>query len=275
MILNNKKGQVTPFIIMGIIILIIAVFLIFFMKPRVSTTKITTTAQIDPVRDYVEECIKEKGEEALDLVGRNGGVIEVEENPVLKELYFVNYRDSEGYFRKIDELYDVRLWCSTPHFEACARDFFEQDVEEEVLNYVDLNLDSCLDGLNKFNVNYNLALKELDIAVGKYNMIITLDLPISLKEGEVKMQRFSYTFNVPLGRLLEVADQLIDRGEVVIPLGVVPLNDLTKEDGPFSDLNTIKRWAEDDGEVYVLQLKDSSLADINYKFQFAVKGWVL
>lgn len=279
----NKKGQVTPFIIIGIVIVIIAVLLVVFMKPQISKPTVTTTAQLDPIRDYVEECIKIKGDEALGLIAKNGGVTEVEANEDLRNLYFVHYKDKDQYYgNDPDKQYDVRLWCLTNYYESCSRHFFDSDVENNILDYVNLNIQGCLQGLSQFpNINYNIADRKLDVAIGKYNTIITLDLPVTFEKGNQELKRFSYTFNKPLGRFLEVADQIIDRGETVNPLGDVPINLLTGPDGYFPDLLPIIHWSEDKNihwsedknEIYVLQLKDD-FADTNYKFQFAVRGWV-
>ncbi|MAG72984.1 hypothetical protein CL620_01605 [archaeon] len=75
---TSKKGQVTLFIILGIVILL-AVVLVIIFRTEITTTKPgevvpTTTGQVEAV---ITACIEEIGEDALFKVGLQGGYIDV------------------------------------------------------------------------------------------------------------------------------------------------------------------------------------------------------
>jgi len=80
MILNYKKGQVTVFIIVGMIILVaVASFLLIRQQTIVKQPifeKQDISEEFTPVVDYVENCIKDVAAEGLILLGERGGFID-------------------------------------------------------------------------------------------------------------------------------------------------------------------------------------------------------
>ena len=54
----NKRGQATPFIILGIIIVVIAIIVISVYKPELISRRLNE-AQLEPIKNYVENCVKD------------------------------------------------------------------------------------------------------------------------------------------------------------------------------------------------------------------------
>lgn len=256
---DNKRGQVTPFIIVGIIIVVVAVLLIFVYRPDVIRPRITTTAQIDPVRDYVEECIRNVGGDALNLIAEHGGVTRVNDD------HFAHYTDyghiggDKGLFGEKDEVYDVIFW----NGKGSIMD--QSSVEKEINDYIDEKIENCLNGLRYPNVKIE-GNRKLKTTIGYYNTIITLDLPVSFEKGNVKIERFSYTFNRALGEFLNI---VWDSTEARITDPSVDICDTIERGHTKYWCN---RALDENEEIYILELKDANknLADINYKFQFAL-----
>jgi hypothetical protein len=73
-LLNNKRGQVTIFIIIGILIVVIAGVLLYVNRDNVIDTRITG-AQVEPVRTYIEDCIEEKLESDMAVIRENAGYV--------------------------------------------------------------------------------------------------------------------------------------------------------------------------------------------------------
>src|SRR3989338_3113173 len=80
----NKRGQVTIFIILGIIILA-AVVLVFYLTgdTLVKQSEGKVNIETKPLKNYVGDCLEKTGNDALTLIGKQGGVI----NPVNYRLY--------------------------------------------------------------------------------------------------------------------------------------------------------------------------------------------
>jgi len=79
---DQKKGQLTLFIIMGFVIMTAFTF-VYYVSRNEAMAKLETTTddilsgifQIAPINQYVTECLEKSSKEALKLVGEQGGVI--------------------------------------------------------------------------------------------------------------------------------------------------------------------------------------------------------
>lgn len=78
----NKKGQVTVFIIVGILIVIIAGILIYVNKEKVGVSQFTSV-QIEPVREYLRECTTAIVKDDLNKIRKNGGYLKRDNKKVL------------------------------------------------------------------------------------------------------------------------------------------------------------------------------------------------
>src|SRR3989344_7553316 len=79
-----KRGQVTLFIIVGLIILIIVGFLLFLrsdaLKSKLGlgrTSAIIVPEQLKPVKNNIDGCVKQVGEEAINILSLQGGYIKL------------------------------------------------------------------------------------------------------------------------------------------------------------------------------------------------------
>ncbi len=73
-----KKGQVTIFIILGIIILV-AVILFFFIKSRFyfgPATQERLQQEFPAIKEHIENCLKQESEPLIRKIGLQGGFLE-------------------------------------------------------------------------------------------------------------------------------------------------------------------------------------------------------
>jgi hypothetical protein len=252
----NKRGQVTVFIILGMVILIILALALFFRGEisRISIGKETrekfVSTQVEPLRDHIEECIEETGDDVMVLIGKQGGDL----NPGLYRNYFGD---------------KLTYLCYSDNFSACynRRPFLLESMEGQITDYVYENLDSCLD-LSPWEKRGVIITKEdyeITTTMGDYNVIVVVDYPMTLTKGDFSAEenRFSHTFNIPLGRLGRVAMDVVDSEITIGDFFNVPYE--IKNSGNFR----IEKQDMGDDRVYILSAKN-----YNYVFQFAVQGWV-
>ena len=73
----QKKSQVTAFIILGILIVLVLTIIFYLFKLRITpqTDKQSEYdfSNLESIKTYVEDCIKIKGNEILPLLGKQGG----------------------------------------------------------------------------------------------------------------------------------------------------------------------------------------------------------
>ncbi|MCX8194293.1 MAG: hypothetical protein N3G19_02960 [Candidatus Pacearchaeota archaeon] len=73
---KSKKGQVTLFIIIAILIVAVAVAGYFIYQNYQKVRQERFAAEVAPIKAYVEDCLMKTGKDALILVGMQGGFIE-------------------------------------------------------------------------------------------------------------------------------------------------------------------------------------------------------
>ena len=75
----NKRGQITIFIILGIIILFLVALAIYlqgsFTKVRPPVQQLVVDEQVQPIQIYVTDCLAATSKDALIRLGQNGGYI--------------------------------------------------------------------------------------------------------------------------------------------------------------------------------------------------------
>ena len=72
----GKRGQITVFIIISLIILLSVSLFIYYRSLTLQEPEIVPP-QFDPVKDYVSSCIKIVGKQAVDRLGQQSGYINV------------------------------------------------------------------------------------------------------------------------------------------------------------------------------------------------------
>jgi len=248
----NKRGQVTIFIILGIIILA-AVVLVFYLTgdTLVKQSEGKVNIETKPLKNYVGDCLEKTGNDALTLIGKQGGVI----NPVNYRLY---ENDKVNY-----------LCYAVNDYSLCSNLYpdLKGTIILEVNEYVDKKMKECVD-LSLFkDAGYKVEEGKMEINTSVYNekVVITLNYPLTVTKGDiiVKENKFVKEFDVPLGRILEV------------------VHDITESEataGYFENLFymiavrgevEIEKQARDDSRIYIINLFQN-----DYKFKFSVRNLV-
>lgn len=180
---DGKRGQVTPFIILGIIIVVVAVILIFFISPRVGRPAITTTAQIDPVRDYVGECIRKQIVKDLPVLKENAGYLG--STHTIPDLYngeYINYiadRREKPYISKLN--------------------IFEDVISERIK----LALEDCdLSVFRQFNIDNRLEEINVKTIISDNIVGVNVEYPIFITMGDsrIELRKFSVVVEDNLGK---------------------------------------------------------------------------
>lgn len=258
--LQSKKSQVTMFIILGIVIVTVVFFVFYFLGDRImkqSEKDITfTESSLEPLKDYVERCIEKNGEEALKLIGRYG---ELSNNPGTGVMY---------HYEKINYL------CYTENYSACyvRIPFLEKYYEEKIDNYMLNELRSCINLELIREEGYAVTSGELnvDTNIGDEVVIINVNYPIKITKGDtvIDENRFSKTFDVPLGIILKAAGEVVEYESNPESLPILPFNTIAynlKTLGKVEiNLDTIE-----DSTIYFIKLKDN-----NYVYRFATRKWI-
>jgi len=246
-----KKGQVTTFIIVGLIVLIAFIF-IFFLRDQFveklrnnSDNQAYLTSQLDIIKkEVIDKCIEQETTNALRAFGEQGGNFE--------PLYYTTL-----YSKKVNF-----LCLNIPDQKTCLNQGFNQVKAGNILNnYVSDAVYNCIN-LNDFeNKGYDISTGDFDLnlKINLMDVLIKVDYPITLTRNEesVKRTEFSKLFYIPLGKFIEITNNILvdetTKGEFDIALFFSPY---------------VVRWEHSyPHRVYIIETVDKT-----YKFQFAVES---
>ena len=162
-IFKSKKGQVTIFIIVGIIILFVSAGVILISKEVVrddiiseSEPAVASVPQaFQPIQVFTDNCLGQVVKEAVILIGERGGYLSPpgkynEKNPTdsdglmlggLKVPYWL-YNSAPNIANQIQ--------FSTLKPKLHDEEDGKQSIESQLANYVKQKIDSCLNGYKSF-----------------------------------------------------------------------------------------------------------------------------
>ena len=254
----NKRGQITVFVIVGIMILV-TVFLVFYflgdrIKKQSDVDVVFDESSLEPLQDYIGDCIEKNGNEAIEMVLRQGGDI----SPGFYQIY---------HGEKLSFL------CHTDNYTACynRRPFLDAHIESEINDYMSGKLNECinLDSIKSEGFNVQGWDMNVKTSIGRYNIIVTLDYPVTISKGNTRISenRFSKTFNVPLGRIIEAVKDVVEY-------------DSNPNSVPLFNFDVISYAYRTNGEIEIQidSVEQSKIYKVKTRdnphiFQFADKKW--
>ena len=197
----SKRGQVTVFLVIGIVILLLAA-LFFYIFGQIKEAPLEVEAKeaqkIPGVRgtlqSYVENCIQETLDPAIYLLAIQGGVI---------------YPDEEGKILLTD--YGIVNYAWLNGINGLSR----EKMEEDLASYVEQYLDFCLDfeTFTKQNIlvktDYELITSEVTIKDASVQAEVQLPTKIILPNNDtLEVETFTAEVQSSLGKTLQAIEDL-------------------------------------------------------------------
>ncbi|MCD4760203.1 hypothetical protein K8R33_04940 [archaeon] len=141
----QKRGQVTVFIVVGIVILIVFA-LLFFLRSTITESSfedemnaLTVPKQLEPVKIYLDSCLKQTVEEGVFILGEQGGYINLPED--------IAQRSTLNPFSNTLEIYkgaEVAYWYyETANGIEIQNIPTKEKIELEIEAYVNENFADC------------------------------------------------------------------------------------------------------------------------------------
>ena len=179
-----KKGQVTIFILIGMLVVLFVGFFVFFLQsaPEVSVRESAAAAS---VRTYLESCFENELEQVTTVVALQGG--HYSQPPYTLQYTF----DGETYFVYTPYLtyYLFNGQKSVPSLE---------DVEDAVSEGMVASVAPCLDfSVFPYDVTSSAEQMEVDSALMETEIESKITLPITIIEEGATHQLDSFTISIP------------------------------------------------------------------------------
>lgn len=244
---GEKKGQVTIFVVIGLIIVVAAILLILFF-PSVKEPR----SETENPRAYLEDCLKEDIEKTIKNVSLHGGEV----NPELTYKYNGT---------------DIRYLCYTEEYHRTCivqETFLRKSIEEEIKEDISNNVRKCFTEMEESfegrGYDTNLKKGDYEISLKPERIEANFDYSLSLSQKEKQTQnidKFSILIDSDLYELVSVTNSIINWE---VQYGDV---ETTSYMNYYRDLKVEKKKQPDGTTVYILTNRDSG-----DKFQFASRS---
>jgi len=191
---KEVKAQVTTFVIIGIIVLIL-IGIFFTVKEYQNRNQPVVPdkekKEIGLIKEQIEGCLSDVSKEALIRAGEQSGYVNLpsslrysplpyESDIFINEIFTLPYwyhYNKEGFFKTHKPaLCDYDGDCP-------IQDFGESSIQKNVETYILENIDSCLDDFNEYEDKYSI--KELDekkvnVQIVEDKVIVKMSYPLSI-----------------------------------------------------------------------------------------------
>jgi len=233
----QKRGQVTVFIIIGLILLILAgVFIMMRQQAAEEEPPEIVPEQLFPIKSFVDSCVRSASRDALDILGLQGGYIQVPESIRYDPLsYLPLTSDSTATAMKI------------PYWYYRGRNVIPSvdDMNLAIARYVEGNIGACLEGLAQFSDQYeinrtgNITAKA---SIGDKAVQVKVKAPMTVRilgeEGHYSISQFFASQDAPVMRMFTLAKEMLaaENAQMFFEKTTIDLMTLGP-DIPFTDLN--------------------------------------
>jgi hypothetical protein len=208
---KQKKGQITIFIIIGIILLLTVVLFIFLRKEiTFFRPSEVVPPELVPVINYMDDCLNQLGTEAANIVGSTGGYIEIPQQIVQDPFSYIALAPIEV------ERAKVPFWYYLGQKRIPTIEF----IEDQMSHYIEDNYRDCVDNFTGFRNQFNIT--ELGPIIARVkledaNTPIELSFPlefadiIGTKIGKIDARKVTLPFRIK--RAVNLAEAVMEAEE--------------------------------------------------------------
>ena len=197
----NKRGQLTIFVILGILILATAIILILisFEKGEEEKNKLINTNQKTDVELFIEDCVKIAVDESITKILKHGGEKEKREPFLTHNFEEINY-----------------LCHTTDYSTNCINlePLLIQNVQKEIVEDSKEDVKSCFNKLENLYSTFEITEGELSyeftLSPEKAKISLKKELKIEKDNEELLYEDFSFEFSSPLDTFLTITTEIIN-----------------------------------------------------------------
>ncbi len=189
----KKRGQVTIFIILGIVILV--AFAIVMSLQGVDKNTVKEDIETSNIKSYIESVLDSVTKNAILKISKQGG-----------EFTPSDYKTFEMDGRNVRVAYGLK-----DNNNILSRD----KVEEELCRAITTNMQSELDlsFAEKRGIKYNILDEKCSAEINTNSVIVDYTMPLNLSRGRAsaELKHFQADVNVKLNKALDIGKFLIGR----------------------------------------------------------------
>ncbi len=255
-ILKSKKGQVTVFIIIAVIV--VSILVSFFLFRGAILPQLGEKPEKNP-NAFLESCMEEEVTNTIKTLYRQGGYMK---NPLNKSFKF------EGETLPAD----ISYLCYTPSdYRTCTPQeaklikHLEEEIHDEILEEMNNCFEDLKSSLERGGYDVEASYRGFEVDLIKRNIVIPIDTELSITKSGETTKHESFKIIYP-SRIYELAFMVQE---------IINSEATTGEFSHYSiffypDFDINKYRTADSSVIYSVQYKE----DVD-KFRFAVRGGVM
>ncbi len=185
---GEKKGQITIFIIVGIVI-VVGILLFFLFRKGVIPIPGGGKSEENPV-SYMESCIEPKIKEAIEIISSQGG-------------YINNNLNIRFKFDEDKEAKNISYLCyNQNYYLSCINQepMLIQHLKEEIKTYIKKDVENCVRNLKKSleNSGYEVDMNYRDFSIELIpkKVLVTMDMDVTFSKSGETSTRDNFKFAV-------------------------------------------------------------------------------
>jgi len=216
----RTKGQITIYIILGIIILF-SIALSIYVANRLWYSPVGVSESAAPVKNFVEACVQQVGADALIAVGSGGGYI----YPLNPENGFsVSSYPAEGDVLMLtqDSKNAVPYWFYMTTENTCRDCMMAsnkpslENIKEQVDLYVNSHLSECINSFKSFaEQGYEIEAGSVDsdvvFAEDSTKFVVDFPLKIKLSKLSSRIEDFDAVVDIPFKKVYDLASNIAEQ----------------------------------------------------------------
>ncbi len=214
----QKRGQVTIFIVLGIVILVVF-GLLFFLKGKVVESSfedemnaLAVPAQLEPVKEYLDVCLRDVTRDGIRLMGEQGGYIEIPEDNDF------SYGGELSNSLKLGPSGEVAFWYyETSNGIDVERIPTLDEMENQLEEYINEHFKDCFYFLSSFEkegfeFEYpESAVSEVDIGLHDIKVKVISSVYVKLKDVNKDIDKHMVLLDSNFGEMYELAKQIMKK----------------------------------------------------------------
>lgn len=238
----GRKAQLTIFIIIGIVLLFSTALIIYIKqsiveyKPPVEIAFEQVPAEMQPLQNYVTNCLESTAKDALIKLGMQGGYVDAsslivnDEDPTAGDgIAFSGLKIPYWHYMKSQNTCNSECEFDYKRPELHKTTGKGNSVEEQISKYVEQKLSSCLKEFYPFK-SQGFEIEQSAIkartTIARTDVVVQAEYPLKVKRaGAVHtMSKFTAQLPINLGKFYDFASVLVQKEASNHSLGLLTMN---------------------------------------------------
>ncbi|MBN2421238.1 hypothetical protein JXB27_03085 [Candidatus Woesearchaeota archaeon] len=200
---RGRKGQITAFIIIGILILFSVSFVLYVATLRPDLNPFAPKES--EIQVFVGTCLERISKDAIERIGILGGYYEVPENIAINERAYFSFGERTEP--------KIPLW----YYRGTYRIPSKEGIADEISKYVINNIDSCINDFEPFSNQYSFKTNEnktAEVVINENDVSVKLNYDIQMTEKSTnqiqEFTSFARKLDVKLGKIYMMARDILE-----------------------------------------------------------------